>query len=104
MAVSLLAKDARVCGRPCRNWNKRSARREDHFRAEPAARPELQPTAELVLDERPDNREPCSGIGLALEPGTVVRNREHDLCVPARELHPHRLAPVLERVLEELRE
>ena len=37
-------------------------------------------------------------------PAAVVRDREHDVAVPPRELDPHRRAAVLERVLEELAE
>ena len=38
----------------------------------------------------------------AVDPGAVVGDRQHDVAVPLRELDPHRVAAVLERVLEQL--
>src|SRR3954469_20214321 len=67
-------------------------------------RAEVERPAELVADERADDREARPGARLALDPAAVVGDREHDVAVQARELDAHRVAAVLEGVLEQLRE
>src|ERR671936_617335 len=63
---------------------------------------------ELQIDEATEPQEGDEVVeregGRVREPGAVVRDREHELAVPARELDLDPLAAVLERVLQELSE
>ena len=56
---------------------------------------------QLVVDECADDREARAFLRVAA-PLAVVRDREAHVAVPALELDAHLLAPVFERVLEEL--
>ena len=64
---------------------------------------EPQCPAELVADERADDREP-GAVAVRLSPLTVVGNAEERTPIPSREADPNFVAAVFESILEELRE
>src|SRR4029079_8914041 len=77
---------------------------EDDGRARAAVRAELERSAQLVPDERTDDRQPGALRAGAVDPGAVVGDCELDLVAAARQLDADARAPVLERVLQELGE
>src|SRR2546423_1574431 len=94
------ARSFRVCRQP--GPARRSGDEED-LRAKAAVARERQRSAQLVADERPDDREARAVGGLA-RPDAVVGDGQRDTAVLASELHPYLVAAVLECVLEQLAE
>src|SRR5919204_2636401 len=81
----------------------RALRREDDLGARAAVTAEVESPLELVADKGADNREARPAAHVLVD-RTVVRDREHRIAVPARKLDPHRVAAMLECVLEQLTE
>ena len=69
----------------------------------PATELRSEPAAQLVPNERLDDRQPGPRDDGA-DSRAVVGDRQHDLAVPACELDADAVTSVLERVLQELRE
>src|SRR5207237_8117709 len=77
--------------------------RKTHLRPRPVPVPQFERPVQLFADKRADDRETGAALRLC-DSTTVIRDGKQSASVPARELDPHLLATVLQRVLEELAE
>src|SRR5205823_198369 len=78
-------------------------RGEDHFGARAALVAEVEPALQLVAHQCLNDREP-GAARVVLDAAAVVGDRQDHLAVSLRELDPHGVPAVLERVLEQLAE
>src|SRR6187551_2273642 len=81
----------------------RSLRRETHLGPQPVAVDQRERPAQLVTDERADDRH-ARPVLPGADSGAVVGDHEEDLITVAGELDGDRVAAVLERVREQLAE
>src|SRR3982751_3709164 len=77
--------------------------REDDLRPRPLLAAQLEAAVQLVTNQRSNDREARAARRLR-EATPVVGDRQQCVAVPGRQLDPHLVAAVLERVLEQLAE